>query len=583
MSLDALRSFSTRTTPQRQPAGRATEKNNAGGYVFGIDDMARLRRFLILGVEGGTYYVGAEALTRDNAEVVVRLAETNPTALVDEIVDVSVNGRAPKQNPAIFALAIAASSSNEQGRRYALANLSKVCRIGTHLYLFNSYVEQFRGWGPALKRGVGNWYLERPVDKLAYQLLKYRQREGWTHRDLLRLSRPNPGSPERNELFRYLMVKAKGGSQPSTRALEKYGDKARSPWAGVALPDLDIDLLPDLVEAFEAVNGSADFAVVAETDRASTSRIVELIGQHDLSWEMLPDSALREAAVWEALINKGMPQTALMRQLPRLTKLGLTTGATGRVIAKQLVDPELMKRGRVHPFSVLVALRTYASGRAVRGTNTWPVTPLMVDALDGGFYASYGAVVPTGKRILHAFDVSGSMSMYPIAGMPVTPREAAAAVGLASLNAEKDCTVIGFSDGRTNGAGRGGGYTGTRTAVQLDVTPRRRLDDVCKYMASLNFGATDCALPMVWAMQNKADFDAIWMYTDNETFIGEPHPWQALKQYREQVGHDVKFGVVAMTSTGFSIADPQDRSSIDIAGMDTAVPQMISDFSAGLI
>jgi 60 kDa SS-A/Ro ribonucleoprotein len=174
--VDVLKGFSTKATPQSQPAGKATVKNAAGGYVFQIDDVARLRRFLTLGTDGGTYYTSAPALTRDNAEVVLRMARTDPTALVDTIVEISTAGRAPKQNPAIFALAIAASEADEAGRRYALSKVNAVCRTGTHLFLFAGYVEQFRGWGRGLKRAVANWYNGRDVDRLTYQILKYRSR-----------------------------------------------------------------------------------------------------------------------------------------------------------------------------------------------------------------------------------------------------------------------------------------------------------------------------------------------------------------------------------------------------------------------
>lgn len=56
------------------------------------------------------------------------------------------------------------------------------------------------------------------------------------------------------------------------------------------------------------------------TDAVTWSRLVR---EHELSWEMLPDAALGEVAVWDALLDVGVPQTALMRQLPRLTRLGV--------------------------------------------------------------------------------------------------------------------------------------------------------------------------------------------------------------------------------------------------------------------
>jgi 60 kDa SS-A/Ro ribonucleoprotein len=563
---DALTTFSTRQTPQSRPAGGATVTNAAGGHVFGIDDEQRLRRFLVLGVDGGTYYTKAPELTRENAQVVVRMAQSDPTRLVDIITEISLAGRAPRQNTAIFALAIAASLADDAGRAYALSKLNAVCRTGTHLYLFTGYLEQFRGWGRGLKRAVGSWYTSKPVDKLAYQLLKYRQREGWMHRDLLRLARPNPGSPEREMLLRYLMIKVQGDHEPSRRALDKFGDGARSPWFGT---QLDWSLVPQLLSVYEQVQTA--------TPRAA----VDLIANSDLSWEMLPDRLVTEPEVWDALIHKGLPQTALIKQLPRLTQLGLTTGSAGIVIQLQLQDVEVLKRARVHPINVLVAQRTYASGRSAKGGSTWTPTPKITEALDAAFYCAYGAIEPAGKRILLACDVSGSMG-NPVSGLPLTCREAVAALSLVTLNTEKDAEVIGFSDGRSH-SGYGGYGWNNSVCTRLDVSPRRRLDDVCTYMAGLSFGRTDCALPMVWAIKNRLDFDAIWTLTDNETWFGQIHPWQALAQYRQIVGHDVKYGVVAMTSTGYSIADPDDASSLDIAGFDSNVPAVISNFSAGRI
>lgn len=553
---DVLKSFSTRRTPPGQPAGDATAKNAAGGYVFSVDDITRLNRFLVLGSEDGTYYTSAPTLTRENAEVVVRMAENDPVTLVDTITEISTSGRAPRQSPAIFALAIAASAGSPQTRAYALSKLSAVCRTGTHLYQFVGYVEQFRGWGPALKRAVGQWYTGKAPEKLAYQLLKYRQREGWMHRDVLRLARPNPGStPEgtqRNALFNYLAVTAAAKNE-------------KSPWFG---KEPRWDELPALVAAYEQIQSATPHAAIS------------LIVNNDLSWEMLPDNLLTDPSVWEALIAKGLPQTALLRQLPRLTRLGLTTGKTGILIAAQLRDPELLKRGRVHPINVLVAQRTYAGGASARGESTWTPTPRITDALDAAFYAAYGAVEPAGKRILLACDVSGSMGA-PVSGLPLSCREAVAALSLVTLNTEEGAEIVGFSDG-SRGMGWGVNYSGV--CSRLDVSPRRRLDDVCQYMSRLNFGRTDCSLPCIWAMDNNEDFDSIVVLTDNETWYDRSgmHPWQALDAYRQRFG-ETRYTVVSMTATGTSIANPDDPHSMDIAGFDANVPQVISSFAAGRI
>ena len=65
-----------------------------------------------------------------------------------------------------------------------------VWMIVSLVFRFATFVEGFRGWGRSLRRAVGAWYAARSPDVLAYQAVKYRQREGVTHRDVLRLAHP---------------------------------------------------------------------------------------------------------------------------------------------------------------------------------------------------------------------------------------------------------------------------------------------------------------------------------------------------------------------------------------------------------
>lgn len=211
--MDVLRALSRRRTAQTEQADPRQRRNAAGGYGFTLDDAARLRRFLTLGVDGGTYYAEARELAKDNAAVVGQMAESDPQALVDTIVDVSTRGVAPKQNPALFALAFAASVP--ESSQLALAALPRVARTGTHLLLFAAYIEQFRGWGRGLRRAVGSWYTAKDADAVAYQAVKYRQREGWSHRDLLRLAHPETTVPELKDTFEWIVRGCVGEHVPA--------------------------------------------------------------------------------------------------------------------------------------------------------------------------------------------------------------------------------------------------------------------------------------------------------------------------------------------------------------------------------
>ena len=193
MSIDYLKD-ATGPATQREKADPRQVPNNAGGYSFVVDDWKRLHRFLVLGSEGGTYYAKERQLTRDNAACIERLIKTEGPRLVREIVEISESGRAPKNDPAIFALALAAKLGDLVTKQAAYAALPRVCRIGTHLYHFAAFASAIDGggWGAGMRRALSRWFNARSVDDAAHQVVKYQSRDGWSNRDLMRLSHANP-------------------------------------------------------------------------------------------------------------------------------------------------------------------------------------------------------------------------------------------------------------------------------------------------------------------------------------------------------------------------------------------------------
>jgi 60 kDa SS-A/Ro ribonucleoprotein len=209
----------------------------------------------------------------------------------------------------------------------------------------------------------------------------------------------------------------------------------------------------------------------------------------------------------------------------------------------------------------------------------------VVDALDAAFYASFGNVEPAGTRLLLALDVSGSMTGGWVAGVPaLTPRDASAALALVTAATEERYEIVGFH------AGRGGWKAGSNVLgwhedglTPLAISPRQRLDDAVAAVSDLPFGGTDCALPMRYAQARKREIDTFVIYTDSETWAGDVHPAQALRDYRRASGIDARLVVVGMVSNGFSIADPDDTGMLDVVGFDTATPQLVSDFARGAL
>jgi 60 kDa SS-A/Ro ribonucleoprotein len=162
-----------------------------------------------------------------------------------------------------------------------------------------------------------------------------------------------------------------------------------------------------------------------------------------------------------------------------------------------------------------------------------------------------------------ALDVSSSMTWEGCGGMPsVTPRVGSAAMAMVTMRTESDYLVTGFTTG----------------LEVLDLSPKMRLDDVCDRLENLNFGGTDCSLPMKYALENDLQFDAFVVYTDSETWAGNIHPVEALREYREKTGIPAKLIVVGMEANDFTIADPDDAGMLDVVGFDTTTPSVMSDF-----
>lgn len=533
------------TTPQSEALPNKNQvKNSAGGFVFAVDNWTRLQRFLILGTQGGSYYASERDLTKENVDGLKAALAEDGVRFVNTIVEVSDGGRAPKNDPALFALAMAAADKRQDVSALALSKLSSVARIPTHLFHFVDYVQKMRGWGRALRNGVADWYLTKPADKLAYQLAKYQSRDGWAHRDLLRLSHAHPKTDDQKALLHW-----------AVKGWESVGET----------PHENKVLTP--IWAFERAK-KLDVAKDAK-------QMVRLITEYDLPRECVPTEFLNDLSVWEALLEK-MPVTATIRNLGKMTSIGLIApnSAAAKIVGDRLADVEVLRKGRVHPLTVLMAQSIYKAGHGMKGNLSWTPVPRVVNGLEKAFYDCFANVPKTGKRFYLGLDVSGSMGMGNVANTPLTPRDAAAALAMVTMRTEEDYYIAGFTS--SNGYGRGGdGIT------PLALTPSMTLTDAVRYMHNMPFGGTDCALPMIDALAKKIPADVFIVITDSETWAGGKHPTVALQEYRNKMGIDAKLIVMGLVSNGFTVADPSDAGQYDIVGFDSSVPAIIADIASG--
>lgn len=510
------------TPPQTEPLDERQVKNSAGGYSYSVGDWGRLDRFLILGSEGGSYYATERKLTAQNIDAMKHCVVGDGNRAVRRTVEISVSGRAPKNGPALLVLAYAAAKGDLATRMIALDSLSDVARTGTHLFTFVDFVRQFRGWGRGLRRAVNRWYTDKSPEALALQVVKYQQRDGWSHRDLMRLRH----------------VKFSGPHQAIARWVVK-GELS--------------DGVPALIDGHAQLQASSNPADAAE-----------LLRKYRLPRESVPTELLGSASVWEALLEK-MPMTAMIRNLGNMSKVGLLTpfSYASRHVRARLEDEDAIRKARVHPLAVLLAMKTYEQGRGVRGHGEWKAVPQVVSALDAAFYKAFANVEPSGKNFYLGVDVSGSMSVGTVAGAPgITPCCGAAALAMVVANSEPNYYVSGFAD----------------VMREIPVHPRDSLTSVMAKFQMNNFGGTDCALPVVNATTRKMKVDCFVVLTDGETWAGQIHAAQALERYRQKQGVDAKLVVIGMVANEVTVADPSDPGSANFVGFDASFAQALSEF-----
>lgn len=495
---------------------------------FVIDCFTQLDRFLILGCEGGSYSAGDErTMTLDSAKCVVECGKQDYYRTVRRIVEISESGRAPKNDPAIFALAVLSAQTGPVAA-CALEALPKVCRIGTHLFQFVDTVTKLRGWGRALRTAVAQWYNGKTPDALAHQVTKYAQREGWSHRDLLRLSHVSPRTPGHNDVFQFVAQK------------DKWLASKRA--------------------------GTRMLVMVEEAKTASVKKLCKLIREEGLQREHIPTEHLNNTEIWIALLEN-MPLGAMLRNLNKMTSLGilnpLSLGA--HTVCQALRDEDKIKAARLHPYNVLVARKMYERGRGLLGNLSWTPTPEITAALEGAFYLSFGAVEPTNKRYLFGIDVSGSMRTHFIGGNGlISACTAAGVLAMVGMRTEPRSYAFGF----------------TSSFQDLGLLHTDSLAEVERKIQKSNFGSTNCGLPMQHALKHRIPVDVFEVLTDNDTNTGGP-PTRALEDYRQGMGIDAKLVVVATCASRYSVADPTDPGQMDVVGFDSDAPAIIAEFARG--
>jgi Uncharacterized protein containing a von Willebrand factor type A (vWA) domain len=510
-------------TGQMRPLDPRQIPNAAGGWVFPINRWDHLLRFLMIGTEGGTYYVDEGRIQTENLLNTAECLRENGPQVIEITAQIAEERRAYKVTPALWVLALAFRSRDPETRRAAAANFQRIIRNGSELLTFAAIYRQMEGgWGRLKRAAVRNWYAARSLEDLAYQVLKYRERARWSHRDLLRMAHPRLGPEDevRQAIVRWIV-----------RGWEEIPE--RPPHEALRL-----------IWAFERAKRAE-----------SEEEIVELVRTHCLTWEMVPSRFQNSRMVWQALLPD-MPALALVRHLGYMTSLGVFEDR--KALEEVLRRLEEIHRAPVHPVRLLLAATVYEMGKGTR--RCWEPIPEISRALQQAYLRRMEAAKPIRRPFLVALDISGSM-WHNRSGQGLPAIFAAAAYGLYALQREPMAHVIGFD---------------TQFHRLLPEALGSTVLRLVEGLARIGRGGTDLSLPFRYVEQSGVDVEAIVILTDNETWAGQEHPFEALRRLRA-MNRDFRVINVATTATGYSIQEPDDPLSFHIIGFDAEVVSLIEE------
>jgi len=315
------------------------------------------------------------------------------------------------------------------------------------------YLKNRGGWGRAKRAAIAAWYEKMNADgRLPYQVVKYRQRNGWTHRDLLRLSHP------------------KGLDQ---NVVNFVLDK---PLEGPVDP---------IIAGFKTIQSQTDLKYVLNN----------LQSWPELPWEAIPTQFLKEPQVWKALFYNGqLKGQALLRNITRLARIGAFDDMTFVAdVARMLTDEGLIELTRLHPVNYLNAAVIYEEGQTDREQTRhvqlgggmmfhvprkpidWRINGVVRDALLDGFYLAFKNVVPANKRTLIGVDVSSSMG-GPALGLDLSCAQVAAVVAMLLARTEPMHMIMGFS----------------RRFVDLGISAKDTFQSAFNKVSDVGWGGTGC-------------------------------------------------------------------------------------------
>lgn len=507
--------------------------SHEGGTVYELSPMERFKRFCLFG-STQDYYVTKDAQFDAAIETINTVLTEQPVDALRLMRDIAKEHRAVKIEPVLFAYALALSHDDPRVRQWAYPYLPDIVGHGTALFHLFSYVTQRRKIsGGGIRKAFARWYQGKTADQLAYQAVKYKQRDGISHNNILRLVHPVTWQPGTGQVMEYMMGRGAVEDAPlilhAERLLQTTHDKPA----------------PHVVEAAAA-----------------------LVSAARLPREAIPTQLLNEPLIWEALLQD-MPVEAMIRNLGKMGSIGLLHSEAVNDVIARLRDEGTIVRSKIHPMKLYLAQRQYAQGRGSKGSLTWTPNVKVIDALDDAFYTAFKSLPEIPGKVLLAIDLSSSMIGSSVFGMEEMRRHEAAAVqAMCFMRQCPEGMALGF----------------TEQPISLPLSPRQRLIDVYNMIAQKAGGGTDIGVPYAWAGKQREHVDAFVTVTDEASGGYGSRGGQAveaLRAYRTMLNQNARAVSISVATYHYAHLPTNDRRNFVVAGFDPTVPDLVAQFLRG--
>jgi 60 kDa SS-A/Ro ribonucleoprotein len=510
-------------TQKKNPYANAHGVNYEGFPTFRRSWQEGYLQILLTNSLGGTFYAQSKDLLNDALGLHQQAVQTDPDFMARALVYARSEGLMRLQP--IIGLAILSKVRHDLFH----AIFGRVILTPGDL---SDFVEILRGgvvpggMGRSAKRAINAW-LNRMSE---YHAIKYATGgQGYSLRDILRVSHPKPTSDLQDALFLWLTDK------------EKWSVAQKQ-------------ALTPQISAFESLKKLAGVGDQGE--------LRHLIANGKLPYEVVTGVIQPDATTWAALMRQ-MPYLALLRHLNTLQRAGvLADPASAEYVAGRLSKVEAIQKAKILPFQFFSAYQMFKP--------TTPDEQGVKDALAEAMETSFVNLPNMGRRVCIAPDTSGSMTGRINDHSQTSFIEIAGIFSAALLKKSANAIVLPFD-----------------TQVhQADLSRHESIMSMVQKIRKYGGGGTAVSAPISHLLAHKTRVDTFIGITDNVEWatdqyggVGFLPTWQ---EYKKRIAPQAKAFLVTIAPYRMAVA-PQETPDVHyIYGWSDSVLKFISITLAGL-